>query len=389
MTQSNIDIAPLSRLDLYMKLGLVSMVEPMTEELMVERAERELREDEHDSPHERAWHLSYHASAFPGDPEDACARQLVYRMMNIPTAAGATPPWVTATGEVGKAIELDIARAWFEGGRMLGVPEDPSRPDQYQLGFRDREHWLTGSTDLAVLPPGWTRPHIVEVKAKSQDVIDEMISGRLIERNGVVVTEPRGPDEAHVRQLKATIGLAHEHDWGEVVVCKHSWRILWSSLIARLRDMNPRCPEHGYDCQHAFRLEQPTTGEIAYRSRSWPMGHPRHGPCRKSFFYEHDPAFMERGRAVLREARWHFEQGTLPLRPRHAQWSLRPCQYCPAKPYCRLDSGVEAGRRKVTTEPVALLAESNGIAHARTIRPGYAYEAARARVLDEWRGENG
>ena len=192
----------LSRRDLYRSIGLLSEMEPMTEVLMRERAEALHRDDEYDSPHSRPWFVSQHASSFPGDTEDACARALVYRMMNIPSAEGAMDPWVTATGVVGKAVELDIADAWFTGGRMLGVPEDPLHPERFQLGFVDPEHWLTGSTDLAILPVGSRRPHLIEIKGKSDDVLDEMVNGRLLAQGGEVVKVPRGPDAAHVRQTQ-------------------------------------------------------------------------------------------------------------------------------------------------------------------------------------------
>jgi len=390
-------IQPLGRLELYMHLNLLSGMEPDTEDLMRERAEREFVDDEHDSPHSRPWFVSHHASQFPGDPLEACARKLVYRMMNIPSGEGAMAPWVTSTGAVGKAGELDIVDAWYKGGRMLGVPEDPTRPDVYQLGFVDRDHWLTGSTDLAILKRGWTRPHIVEIKGKADDVLVEMIDGRPMQRDGIVVNEPRQPDEAHARQLKATLGLAHEYDWGEVVVCRYSWRILWAELIARLdpsggglvlgTDYFNRCPEHGYDCQHAFRLEPPTTGEIYYWSRSWPRGNPRLGPRTKSFFYEYDPAYMEAGREILREARTHFEAGTIPPRHPSMQWSVGPCQNCESKIYCRMDEGLEPRKRKPTMTRRATLAESHGVEHALSVRPGYDLNVIRERVLSEWREE--
>src|SRR4051812_47350509 len=107
---------------MYAELGLVWMMEPDTEEAMRALAMRRLVQDEHDSPHERPWHVSFHGSSFPCDPVEACERHLVYRMMNIP-AADPMPPWVTTCGDVGKAGELAIARAWYEDGRMLGVPE--------------------------------------------------------------------------------------------------------------------------------------------------------------------------------------------------------------------------------------------------------------------------
>jgi len=398
----------LSRRDLYASIGLLSEMEPMTEDLMRERAEALHRDDEYDSPHSRAWNVSFHCSEYPGDTEDACARYLVYRMMNIPSAEGPMAPWVTATGVVGKSVELDIVDAWFQGGRMLGVPEDPLHPERFQLGFVDPEYWLTGSTDLAILPRGSVRPVIVEIKGKSDDVLDEMINGRLLDRGGQLISVPRGPDPAHVRQLKATIGLAHEHDWGEVVVCSGCWRIIYADVFQTLcgprhhvqhgrtspnplvvqaaRDHNIQfCPWGcGSEGQTAFKLEQPTTGEIYYWSRSWPRGHPKHGTRVKSFFFEYDPAYMERGREVLREARDSFRSGTLPPRPRHFQWSSKPCSQCRHRAFCRLDQGVEPRKRKATMPPVERLADSNGILHALSVRTNYSYQSTRARVLSEW-----
>lgn len=304
------------------------------------------------------------------------------------------PPWVTTTATMGKAGELDIARAWFEGGRLLAIPEDPTKPNLHQVSFVDKEHWLTGSVDLPILPPGWRKPHIVEVKFKADDVLVEMINGRQMMRNGQVVIEPRGPDEAHIRQVKAGIGLAHEHDWGEVVVCHNSWRILWASIIEDLdpqsnglvfgTDSFNRCPEHRYDCQEAFKLDPPTTGEIYYASRSWPQGNPRLGQRTKSFYYDYDPVYMKTGREILKDARQHFEEGTVPPRHPSMQWSSGPCQRCPSKRYCKLDEGIEEGRRKTTMEKITTLAESNGVEYAKSIRPHYSFEKTRDRVLAEW-----
>ncbi len=396
----------LSLRDFYMRLGVLSEMEPMTEEVMRNRAERELFEDEHDSPHKLEWFRSYHASQFPGDPAEACARKLVYRMMNVPTARGIVEPWVTSTGKLGKAGEMDVVDAWFKDGRMLAIPEDPTKPEIHQLGFEDRDHWLTGSTDLPILPKGHTRCHIVEAKGKPDDVLVEMLQGRIIERGGMKVVEPRGPDIGHVVQLKCTIGLAHEYDWGRVDLCASCWRILYADIFARLRPdegrMNPAispqqaaednlqlCPWcHAEQFEHAsFDLDPPTTGELYYWSRSWPRGHPRHGKRTKTFFFEHDPAFMESGRKVLAHARDSFVAGSLPRRPRHMQWSLGACKFCNYRPVCRLDEGVQPNKRKATVEPAQTLAESNAIEHALSIRPGYSYEKTRNQVLKQWGAE--
>jgi len=387
-------IPSFSRFDLYLSLGLVSVMEPATEDLMRERSALDHVDDDHDSPHSRPWFVSFHASQFPGDPLEACARKLVYRMMNIPSGEGPMAPWITSTGVMGKAGELDIADAWYRGGRLLAIPEDLCRPNVHQVGFVDRDHWLTGSVDLPILPFGWRRPHIVEIKFKSDDVLVEMIDGRPMACDGQTVVELRGPDDAHVRQLKASLGLAHEHDWGEVVVCRHSWRILWASIIEKLdpqsaglvlgTDAFNRCPEHGYDCQEGFKIEPPTTGEIYYASRSWPRGNPRLGARTKSSFYTYDPEYMTAGREILKDARGHFEAGTIPPRHPSMMWSAGPCQRCESKRYCKRDEGIEEGRRKRTMERVTTLAESNGVEHAKSVRSHYSWSDTRSQVFAEW-----
>lgn len=395
-----IDIDPyLSLRDLYMHLGLLSVVEPATEEVMRARAERSYVDDEFDSPHELPWNVSFHASSFPGDPADACARALVYRMMNIPSGEGAMAPWVTSTGAVGKAIEMDVVDAWFRAGRMLALPEDRSRFGVHQLGFVDREHWLTGSTDLPILPRGWSKPHLIEVKGQADDVLVEMLQGRLLERDGKQVVEMRGPTPAHAIQLRCSLGLAHEYDWGEVKVCSSCWFILEADVYERLSPdgdwHSPLCAGMGEDhCPHCgptsvveFELQAPTTGEIYYASRSWPRGHPRHGKRTKTFFFEHDQAFMQRGRRVLAEARDDFVAGKLPQRPKHMQWSQGACQYCRYKAACRLDEGLEPRKRKPTLKKVERLQDSNVVEHALSVRPNYSYERTRQGVLDQWRND--
>lgn len=381
------DIPPLGPFDLYAYLGLVRVMEPHTEVLMRERAEQERVAHDY-GPHERPWFVSFHGSEFPGEPMDACKRYLLYRMMDLPPSE-IVPPWVTTTGKIGKAGELDLADAWYRGGRLLAVPEDPADPDTHQLGFVRPELWFTVSTDLPILPPGWTRPHIVEVKCKSDDVLDEMLQGRVIQlMDGSQQLVGRGPDASHVNQLKATIGEAHDYDWGEVVVCKHSWRILGSELHQRLglpnglvygTDAHNRCPDHGYDCQHGFELEPPTSGEVYYWSRSWPRK-------TKSFYYEYDSRFMDAGREILAETRQHFLDDVLPERPGHFQWSSGPCKNCAFKAtVCRPDAGVPGRKRKPDPKLVrSTLSGSNGVDYAQALRDDYDFNANRERVLAEW-----
>lgn len=388
---TNIDIpeiAPMGRLDLYAYLGLVRVMEPETEILMRERADRDLIEDEFDSPHSRPWFVSMHASEFPGDPSTACSRYLAYRMMNFVSADGAMPPWVTTTGVLGKAGELDLADAWFKGGRLLAIPEDPAEPDIHQLGFVDAERWMTASTDLPILPKGWRRPHIVETKCKADDVVEEMLNGRLLQKpNGELEMIGRGPDARHSIQLKATIGKAHDYDWGWVCVCKKCWRITSAEVYERLGipgGAHPLSDDYNYcwSCKdydsETFNIEPPTTGEIYYWSRSWPRK-------TKSFYFEHDQAFMDAGLDVLAATRQSYIDDEIPERPDHFQWSLGACKFCNFKIFCREDSGVPGRKRKPDPKLVRTkLTESAGVDHTRTVRPHYDPDVVRARVFEEW-----
>jgi hypothetical protein len=376
---------------MYASMGLVQLMEPDTEELMQERAAAKLIDDEFDSPHSRPWFVSYHASEFPGDRVDACKRYLLYRMMNIPPSSP-MPPWVTECGEIGKAGEISIANAWYEGGRLLAVPEDPAKPEGFQLGFVIPQVWMTASTDLPVLKKGWTKPYIVEVKGKADEVLDEMISG--VRKDGLKLPNPRGPDIPHTRQLRATIGAARLFDWGEVCVCEKCWRILaWTHLPGLLgiewnedflmpapwSDGFYFCPWcHDYNTNIFFKLDPPDCGEIYYWSRSWPRK-------TKSFFYEHDPHFFESGLEVLGEAKQHYLNDELPARPDHFQWSSGPCGYCTHKPHCRLDAGLLPRKRKPDPSMIETkLSESNAITYAKTIRPHYDFKKIFKRVIEEW-----
>lgn len=394
ITIEELEIEPLDRFGMYAFLDLVRVMEPHTEILMRERATSTHEEDEYDSPHSRPWFVSFHGSEFPGVEANACSRYLAYRMMNFPSTE-AMPPWVTTTGVLGKAGELDIADAWHRGGRLLSIPEDPAKPKIKQLGFVDPDVWMTVSTDLPILPPGWHRPYIVEVKCKADEVIEEMLNGRLIQKpDGTLEKVGRGPDEKHVIQLKTTIGQAHDFDWGQVTVCSGCWRILGGDIFGKLTEqsnVNPaispqtvaednlrHCPWCGHEGQTTFELEPPESGELYYWSRSWPRK-------TKSFYFEYDRAFMEAGKKVLAQTRAHYIADEIPPRPDHFQWSLGACLYCNFKPFCRLDSGLEPRKRRPNPKLVRTkLTESAGVDHARTLRPHYDPNAVRERVFKEW-----
>lgn len=357
------EIPFLDRLEFYGWLGVLKTVDPVTAELLDEVAEKKWREDTFDSPHEHAWFTSFHASQFPGDDIDACGRYLLYVMMNLP-ATGPMPPWVTMCGTLGKAGEEDIVWAWHHGGRLLSAPPD----SEVQTGFEAPHAFMSGSTDMTVLRPFTTAPHVVEIKSKADEVIEQMITGQ------------RKWDKAHRKQLLASLGLAHEYDWGKVWVCEETWRI---PLVEEV-DPGPFgssgrqkvCRVHGDDsCLIEIELERPTTGAIYYWSRSWP---------RKTheFFFRHNQDFMKAGLETLEKLKNNFLNDVLPPRPEHYQWSIGPCKDCRMKKHaCKPDEG------KKNDPSVTKLSESHGIEFAKTIRPDYDFDLVRAAVEQRWKNK--
>lgn len=368
------EIPPLDRFELYGYFGYHRVLEPATEEYMRAVNERELRGD--DVARGEWWHTSFHASEFPGDDIDGCARFLTYKRMNFPPTE-ALPPWVTTTGTIGKAGELDIARAWYEAGHALAVPENMDE-GEHQLVFAWPEYWLTGSVDLPILRPGDDKPHIVEIKCKADEVIEEMKVG------------VRKWDIKHRFQLLTSIGLANQHDWGTVVVCKHTWHILQADILKTEKNPDgvgfgsdamsycPRCGDYS-GCQTQITLRPPDTGSIYYWSRSWPRN-------TVEFYFRHDEAFINAGLEIIKEAKDNFERDKVPARPAHFMWSMGSCARCTFKPFCRLDEGILPRKRKVTEKPAEKLTESHGVKHAEAIRGHYDPDASRQRVLKRWNG---
>lgn len=280
-------------------------------------------------------------SQFPGDASQSCPRSAVYGLADIPTE-GPPDRWLVGVADVGKAVELSHVRAMRDAGYLTrsaieGTSTDPES-GLPQIGFIDKEHWLTGSVDMPILPLNYSTPHIVEVKSKHEKKIAEMQAGE------------RGPDESHRRQLLCSLGLAAE---------------------------NPGAFMHP---KEDVVLPAPVDGSIFYTARDseWPGPQPTH-----EFFFEHDPGFMEQGREHLKRHRQAFIEGelveTVPHKntrshPLGWKWSEGACKYCPAKKACKSD--YQNGINK--------LADSHAIALARFSRPGYDYETRRRRVFAFW-----
>lgn len=317
-----------TRPELLAALGLLDPVEPVTKRAFKHHEEKVWRGKLDDSPHGIPWHESFHASSFPGDDDRACGRYAVYGLMDVPGHEPA-PRKLRGQATVGSAVEDMLVERWGSYGVLLSNSHD----SDYQTNFTDEEHWLTGNCDALIVPEGWDRPHVVEVKTKAHEVVLAM--KRL----------QRGPDDKHVRQCKTYIGRAHEE-------------------ADRWPDYKP--------CM---------SGTIYYCSRDDPE-------FTRSFFYSYDPNFMAQGRARLAAWRDNFQRGELPEHPFGGkEWSQLPCKWCKYKKHaCKPDETRKVEGKK---EPITRLRDSHGIDWADEVYDfNYDYDKTRKAVLDRWNAED-
>jgi hypothetical protein len=350
----------LSRQALFAALGLIQIVEPLTDRVYAELERKIWEDDLESSPHGQPWHTSFHASSFPGDEQTACGRRQVYSLLNVPEPAP-TSRFLRSVGDAGKAIEDELVSRWGRAGILLSADAD----SVVQSGFTDPEHWLTGNTDAAILPYRWNRPHIVEVKSKAKDKVEEMRMGR------------RGPDPKHRNQCLTYIGLAHEqHPWKHVWICSKRWRII--ADVHRKAGKCPHCSPSGEDttCATRIDLEPALSGSIFYLSRDDPS-------ITHEFVFHYDEEFLAQGRARIAEWRDNFLEGKLPDRPQHADgkvvgWSEEPCKWCPMKKHvCKPD-----WQNKINS-----LELSHAVEHTKKIRPGYDVNNTTQAVKDRWNAQ--
>lgn len=350
-----------SRRELYQRLGLLKVVDPLTTEAYERDEGRIWTGDLDSSPHGAPWHTSLHSSSFPGRDERACPRKAMYGLMNIPSPT----PFNRRSRMLmdgGKNLELELVRRWGRVGYLMTA--DQTAGDDFQTGFVDREVWLTGSPDAIVIPKRWRRGHVVEVKGKLHDKVVAMREGKA------------SYDVQHALQLQAYIDRARESfhlTLPRVVLCEEEW-LLSSGIV------DGECRVHGGEsCLIEIELEPVRDGSIYYLSLNDP------GNYNHEFFFRHDPDLIADGREQLATWRDHFVAGELPesrendgkrnSHPFGWKWSTLPCQYCDHKKNaCRPDHA----------DGIRRLADSHGVAFAQSVRPGYDYETTRQAVIDRW-----
>lgn len=284
--------------------------------------EKEVWDKDLDShPHGKPWHTSFHASSFPGDDPDHCPRLAIYGLMDLPKSAP-TSRFLRSAGDAGKNIELELVKRWAWAGLLLSV--DQNTGEETQTGFVDEEYWLTGNCDAILLPPRWSRPHVVEVKSKK----DEFIAGL---KSGFQQADPK-----HVRQCMTYICFAHEFS-------------------------QERWPH----------LDPVISGSLFYVSRD----NPAHT---HEIYLTYDENFLAAGREKIATYQEAFLAGELPPRPSHFKWSEGQCKFCELKKsVCKPD----------WKEKIGSLRLSHALPFAQGLR-SYSYDEARARVLKRWGAED-
>lgn len=267
-----------TRRELYNKLGLrTHIADAVLDAAYSIEEEQSWRDNLNSSPHGEPWHTSFHASSFPGDDEKACGRKAIYTLMDIPSQEPFSRAG-RAVMEVGKAIEEQLVWRFYRSGVLL--TDSPGADTQ--IGFTDKEHWLTGSPDAIIKTPTKNpRPLPIEVKTKDGEVVIEMIS------------KEKSYDEAHRRQALTYIGLAKDY--------------FESPDLAPIKD-----------------------GELIYVSRNRPSE-------THTYRFDYDAGFMEQGRAKLKIWQDNYLDELLPTRPKSWRWTEQPCKWCNFKKICKED----------------------------------------------------
>ena len=315
-----------SRSELFARLGILKpLVDPILNAAYKLEEQQIWEKDLFNSPHGEHWHTSFHASSFPGDDEKACGRKAIYTLMNIPDFDPINRDG-RAIMDAGKDVEKQIVTRFDRSGVLLSNDAGAN----YQLGFEDSEHWLTGSPDAVIRLPQFNRPHVVEVKSKDQKAVEEMQMGM------------RSFSPEHRRQVLTYIGLAHEmpeqiNQVGGVSI----WPVDMDSEV--------------------------NDGTILYVSRDRPG-------TTHEYRFQYNKDFMDKGREVLASWKRQYLAEHLPDRPKSWKWTEQPCKWCPVKKICKADYKAEEQR----------LYKSAGIAHAKEVRGEYDYEDTRGAVLARW-----
>lgn len=321
-----------------------------------ENEERQIwQESASESPHGQKWHLSFHASSFPGDDESVCGRAQVYNLLD-PAPASPLEPKTRMLFDLGTEIEHMFVKRWSNYGVLLSA--DVTGDDKYQTGFEDPSCWLTGSPDAILLIPFSSNSEVVDVKTTSQEKVEKMKN----DPEFFIYSHKK-----YIRQVKAYIAEANEKFSPTVIVCGAS-----GTLINNGQD-HCSVVHQGVCIPKILKVKPPNCGTLLYASREEPL------TCMMSYYVQHDPEMIQSGKQKLSNWKQEFIDGKLPAHVNDGdskKWTSGECAYCKHKQakYCKEDY-----KNKVTNLEKSALIEFN-----KKYKLGYSYEQTRKEVLKRW-----
>ena len=240
---------------------------------------------------------SFYASQFP-DGYEGCQRKLIYSICGFFSDRKFRPQSIGVM-QSGKDVEDRVVEKFAESGILISA--DPRKSNK-QTKFYDADLYMSGAVDAIILPKGSNRPHVVEIKSKSEEHIAML-------RNGSKL-----PESQHIAQLKAYISIFSEKS-----------KELW--------------PEY----------DQIVSGSLLYVSRENPSN------C-VSFLYPKDDVFFQKGSDILKRSIENIRNNTIPLRDNSYMWSVGPCKFCSyKKEICKKDD----------KDGIVTISESHGIEYSK------------------------
>src|ERR1039457_5958081 len=343
----------MSRAAMWGVLGNLTVVEPLLLSAY-ENEERDIwKTNQGNSPHGKPWYTSLHASNFPGDDSSVCGRAQVYELTN-PEPEKPLEPKIRVLFDQGTDIEHMFVKRLSNCGVLLSA--DVTGDDKYQTGFEDPDCWLTGSPDAIILPPFWTKSHVIDVKSTGHEKVL------------AIIADPEATIFSHkkyLRQLKTYIYEANKKFSPTVITCGVSGLLI--------KNGNDKCAvKHSGNCQpKILKVEPPDDGTLFYCSREEPL-------LTASYYVTNDPHMIEAGKGNLKEWKQDYIDNRLPEHVREGEsskWSVGACQWCKhKKPYCKQDY----------KDKVKELNKSALIEFSKSVWPDYDYDKTRQEVLNRW-----
>jgi hypothetical protein len=333
--------------------GLLDNFTPV-ESVLLSAYENEEREIWRKGFGDKKGHTSFTFSKFPGDDPGVCGRAQVYNLLR-PIEEKPLTPKTRMLFDEGTAIEHMFVKRWSNYGVLLSA--DITGDDDFQTYFEDPECWATGNPDAILLPPFYTKSHVVEVKTTEQGKIERMKN----EPDFFIYSHRK-----YVRQLQVNIAEAHDKFSHTVITCEKSG-VLIKNGQEKCAAVHP-----GKCIPKVLKVEPPDDGTLLYASREEPL------TCMMSYYVPHDPSVIIEGKKRLKSWKEDFINGILPDHvdgTNSKKWTSGECRYCDMKSIaCKVDFKNKTKNLK----------DSELIKYNKKMKPDYDYDKVRSEVLDRW-----